>query len=283
MFMFCLCLFVNCVVILIFIFNCTLYLQDPEHPDHFFIDWDRGFTPDGRYLYLKKGKNPATGRKMGLEHSARRCAEIVRLGLASHVWMETPDANVADAKMFMGLVNESLAPHGVFARGLYNHSPSFVWDVSFFIESTQLAKEVAEYIETDILKPLDGGKVSLQSSCWKVKNFLKNYGDRVRGDYNFEVLFHFTHTTVYYSTLFINHSFFSYPFPLCLLSFYLSLSLSLSLLGRSDQPNLGQRPGPSQGRGGLARHGGRAVSYAGLSGPLPANLQGQQGASTHRQ
>lgn len=161
-------------------------MHDPEHPDHFFIDWDRGFTPDGRYLYLKKGKNPATGRKMGLEHSARRCAEIVRLGLASHVWMETPDANVADAKMFMGLVNESLAPHGVFARGLYNHSPSFIWDVSFFIESTQLAKEVAEYIETDILKPLDGGKVSLQSSCWKVKNFLKNYGDRVRGDYNFE-------------------------------------------------------------------------------------------------
>jgi isocitrate lyase len=128
---------------------------------------------------------------MGLEHAARRCAEIVNLGLASHVWMETPDANVGDAKMFMGLVNEYLAPHGVFARGLYNHSPSFVWDVSFFIESTELAKEVAEYIETDILKRLDDGRVSLQSSRWKVKTFLKSYGDRVRGDYNFEVRFYF--------------------------------------------------------------------------------------------
>ena len=55
-------------------------MHDPTHPDHPFIDWDRGFTPDGRYLYLKKGKNPVTGRKFGLEHSARRCAEIVKVG-----------------------------------------------------------------------------------------------------------------------------------------------------------------------------------------------------------
>ena len=53
--------------------------------------------------------------------------------------METPDANVADAWSFMELTNEHLAPYGLFARGLYNHSPSFVWDVSFFIESTELA------------------------------------------------------------------------------------------------------------------------------------------------
>jgi hypothetical protein len=63
------------------------HMHDQSHPDHAFIDWDRGFTPDGRYLYLKKGINPATGRKYGLEHSAVRCAEIVKGGMASHVWV----------------------------------------------------------------------------------------------------------------------------------------------------------------------------------------------------
>ena len=123
---------------------------------------------------------------MGLEHSARRCAEIVRQGLASHVWMETPDANVSDARSFMRLVNEHLAPHGVFARGLYNHSPSFVWDVSFFIESQDIAAKVGDFIEREIQKPLDSGAVSLDWCRFKVREFLRLNGDRVRGDYNFE-------------------------------------------------------------------------------------------------
>jgi hypothetical protein len=127
---------------------------------------------------------------------------INMISIHSHVWMETPDANVQDARQFMDLVNEHLAPHGLFARylntyidiyvyiiyicvcmyiysnmhvylcisiyiythtcvyiylysyifkffrGLYNHSPSFVWDVSFFVESTGLARQVAEFIDT---------------------------------------------------------------------------------------------------------------------------------------
>lgn len=161
------------------------HMHDPSHPDHPFIDWDRGFTGDGRYLYLRKGKNPATGRKFGLEHSARRCAEIVKNGLASHVWMETPDANVSDAKQFMSLVQEHLAPYGLFARGLYNHSPSFVWDVNFFIESQDLAKKLGDYIAANISRPLEQKEMSLERAHWLVKQFLKDEGDRVRGDYNF--------------------------------------------------------------------------------------------------
>jgi malate synthase len=161
------------------------HMHDPNHPDHPFIDWDKGFTPDGRYLYLKKGINPETGRKYGLEHSARRCSEIVKAGLASHVWMETPDANVGDAKAFMDLVNEHLAPQGLFARGLYNHSPSFVWDVRFFIEAQTLAKALGEYIQQNIQKPLDEKNMSLEKAHWLVKKFLKDQGDRVRGDYHF--------------------------------------------------------------------------------------------------
>lgn len=161
------------------------HMHDPNHPDHPFIDWDRGFTADGRYLYLKKGKNPTTGRKFGLEHSARRCAEIVKNGLASHVWMETPDANVSDAKQFMSLVQEHLAPYGLFARGLYNHSPSFVWDVNFFIESQDLAKKLGDYIAANISGPLEHKEMSLERAHWLVKQYLKDEGDRVRGDYNF--------------------------------------------------------------------------------------------------
>jgi malate synthase len=161
------------------------HMHDASHPDHFFIDWDRGFTNDGRYLYLKKGINPKTGRKYGLEHSARRCAEIVKLGLASHVWMETPDAKIQDARDFMKLVNEHLTQYGVFARGLYNHSPSFVWDVNFFIDSQSLAMGVADYIAKDIQGPLDNKDISLNKAQFMVKQYLKDEGDRVRGDYNF--------------------------------------------------------------------------------------------------
>lgn len=158
-------------------------MHNPSHPDHPFIDWQRGFTPDGRYMYLKKGVNPATGVKWGLEHSAVRCAEVVKAGLASHVWMETPGADTNEAKLFMEKVNEHLAPRGLFARGLYNHSPSFVWDVSFFIEAQDLAKKVAEYIETEIAPLLHNKEIALYRAEWMVREFLKDNGDRSRGDY----------------------------------------------------------------------------------------------------
>eukprot|EP01037_Dinobryon_pediforme_P047963 gene47963-62598_t len=99
--------------------------------------------------------------------------------------METPDANVSDAKQFMSLVQEHLAPYGLFARGLYNHSPSFVWDVNFFIESQDLAKKLGDYIAANISRPLDQKEMSLERAHWLVKQFLKDEGDRVRGDYNF--------------------------------------------------------------------------------------------------
>jgi isocitrate lyase len=97
--------------------------------------------------------------------------------------METPDANVSEAQQFMDLVNnEHLAPHGVFARGLYNQSPSFLWDVSFFLESQEISAKVADFIHklNDIspLLPVDQCK-------FLVKKFLAENGDRTRGDYRF--------------------------------------------------------------------------------------------------
>jgi len=161
------------------------HMHNKDHPDHPFIDWDRGFTADGRYLYLKKGTNPNTGVKYGLEHSAVRCAEIVKAGLASHVWMETPGANTEEARLFMDQVNHHLAPHGVFARGLYNHSPSFVWDVSFFVEAQGIAKALTEYIKSDIDPMYRQGKLEHGKAHWMVKEWLKQNGDRSRGDYYF--------------------------------------------------------------------------------------------------
>ena len=161
-------------------------MHNPSHPDHPFIDWDRKFTPDGRYLYLKKGVNPKTGIKYGIEHSAVRCAEIVKEGLASHVWMETPGADTNEAKLFMESVNTHLQPYGLFARGLYNHSPSFVWDVSFFLEAQGISADLAKYIQTEIYGPLMEGEIPFGRAQWMVQEFLKTKGDRSRGDYDFE-------------------------------------------------------------------------------------------------
>lgn len=88
-----------------------------SHIDHKYIDWDRGFCPDGRYLWLKKDTNPATGNPYGLDQSIDRASEMVRRGLASFVWMETPDAEVRIAQAFLEGVNERLKNTGrcVFA------------------------------------------------------------------------------------------------------------------------------------------------------------------------
>jgi malate synthase len=141
-------------------------LRDAEHPEHRFVDWERGTSPDGKYLYLRDG--------VGLELSIQRCAEVVRLGLASHVWMETPTADLHVARRFLHGVNEALAPHGVTARGLYNHSPSFDWDIKFVEEARPLAEALVRA----------GGP---HSSVLQLQENLVQHGDPVQGDQEFQV------------------------------------------------------------------------------------------------
>jgi len=126
-------------------------LLDHEHPEYKFVDWDRGTSPDGKYLYLKEGTNPETGNRWGLDLSIYRGYRVVSDGLASHVWMETPDADLQVAKDFMDGVNEKLAAEGKQARGLYNHSPSFDWDVKFVTEAEPLAKALADAVLSNII------------------------------------------------------------------------------------------------------------------------------------
>ena len=41
-------------------------LRDSNHPDHGFIDWERGASDDGKYLYIKTGKQPGNWKSMGI-------------------------------------------------------------------------------------------------------------------------------------------------------------------------------------------------------------------------
>jgi malate synthase len=127
-------------------------LLDQAHPEHKFIDWERGTSPDGKYLYLKEGTNPETGNRWGLDLSIYRGYRVVSDGLASHVWMETPDADLQVAKDFMDGVNEKLSREGKRAQGLYNHSPSFDWDVKFVTEAEPLAKALAGDVLAEIIE-----------------------------------------------------------------------------------------------------------------------------------
>ena len=155
-------------------------LHNPENDEHKFVDWERGPSPDGKYLYLKQGVNPETGRTWGLDLSIERCAKVVEQGLASHVWMETPDADLQVAKDFITGVNDILVPKGRIAYGLYNHSPSFDWDVKFFAEASPLAEELVEYMST---------RLSLNNSEYDdiltLKKFFDIHGLEVNGDRNF--------------------------------------------------------------------------------------------------
>lgn len=126
-------------------------LRDEEHPEHSFVDWARGASPDGKYLYLKTGVNPDTGNTYGLDLSIQRGHRVVSDGLASHVWMETPDADLQVAKDFLDGVNEKLASEGKRAYGLYNHSPSFDWDVKFVAEAQPMAQAVLRDIERKMI------------------------------------------------------------------------------------------------------------------------------------
>lgn len=126
-------------------------LRDPENPEHKFIDWERGASDDGKYLFLKQGTNPETGNRWGLDLSILRSTRIVDDGLASHVWMETPDADLQVAKDYLTTVNKNLSKKGKKAYGLYNHSPSFDWDVKFFAEAEPLTDELCDTLKNETL------------------------------------------------------------------------------------------------------------------------------------
>jgi len=158
-------------------------LRDPEHPENKFVDWTRGPTPDGKYLYLKEGFNEDTGRRWGLELAIYRGTKVVGDGLASHVWMETPDADLKVAKDFLTGVNANLTAQGKHARGLYNHSPSFDWDIKFVAEAKPLAEMIAKDIKALILSLNDPASVRVDNVLIEaVRQSLARNGNTVQGD-----------------------------------------------------------------------------------------------------
>ena len=175
----------------------SVNLKDESHPEHDFVDWGRGASPDGKYLYLKTGVNHNTGNTYGLDLSIQRGARIVSDGLATHVWMETPDADLQTAKDFLDGVNLKLAPEGKRAYGLYNHSPSFDWDVKFVAEARPLAEKIADDIkgriisygnsmmDDDILRnPLLTEQYD-KSLAMYIRKSLALHGSEVNGDHRF--------------------------------------------------------------------------------------------------
>jgi len=146
-------------------------LYDESNPEHKFVDWEKGTSPDGKYLYLKQGINKETGNPWGLDLSVYRSARVVDEGLASHVWMETPDADLHVAKAFMDGVNNILEPKGKKAYSLYNHSPSFDWDVKFYAEAEKLTKKIVSSFK---------GKKNV--TAMDLHAFLIEKGDEVQGD-----------------------------------------------------------------------------------------------------
>lgn len=162
------------------------HLYDKNHWEYKFIDWERDTSPDGKYLYLKQGVNPNTGRKWGLEISIERCARVVDEGLASHVWMETPDADLQVAHDFLEGVNKILIPKGKKAYGLYNHSPSFDWDVKFFKEAESLTQDIVHDIAFNIKNnKWNNDKFDLEKAKLDLSNIIKKHGSKIKGDHNF--------------------------------------------------------------------------------------------------
>ena len=163
-------------------------LYDKKNDEYKFIDWERGPSEDGKYLYLKEGINPETGKTWGMEISIQRCSKIVDEGLASHVWMETPDADLQVAHDFLEGVNNVLLPKGKKAYGLYNHSPSFDWDVKFFSEAEPLALKISEEIKKQLFdlignEPIEEVLNNIDLS--KIQKIINCLGEEIKGDYNF--------------------------------------------------------------------------------------------------
>ena len=150
-------------------------LSTPHHPEHKFVDWKKGASPDGKYLYLKQGINDETGNPWGLDLSIYRSARVIDEGLASHVWMETPDADLHVAKKFMDGVNAILNPKGKKGYSLYNHSPSFDWDVKFYADAEKLTDKLLDYHKKKTI-----------TSHATVRECLINFGDKIQGDNLFE-------------------------------------------------------------------------------------------------
>lgn len=157
-------------------------IEDPSHIDHKYIDWKRGFCPDGRYLWLNKDTNPETGNPFGLDQAIDRAAEMVRRGLASFVWMETPDAEVRVAQTFLESVNKKLEGTGRQALGLYNFSPSFIWDKNYYPEAKQLAQQTAKFMKEQLADRLAKGNCTDEQAMYELQQFLATTGDRVKGD-----------------------------------------------------------------------------------------------------
>lgn len=162
-------------------------LSNKYNDEHKFIDWGRGTSADGKYLYLKQGINSETGRPWGLDLSIERAVKVVDQGLASHVWMETPDADLHVAKEFMTSVNSILEKKGKRAYGLYNHSPSFDWDLKFFADVDELSAKVKNFIHSrnlrDSWNKYNVNKIHLLRE--ELGYFLKEHGDEVKGDHIF--------------------------------------------------------------------------------------------------
>ena len=150
-------------------------LYNPSHDEHKFIDWNRGPTPDGKYLYLKQGVNSETGRTWGMDLSIERGIKVVDQGLASHVWMETPNADLDVAREYLINVNRVLIKKGKRAQGLYNHSPSFDWDVKFSADAIPLA--------TDLVNKLHGLTSDITHAY--IHELLCKHGSDVKGDHIF--------------------------------------------------------------------------------------------------
>ena len=107
-----------------------------------------------------------------LDLSIERCARIVDDGLASHVWMETPDADLDVAKAFILGVNDILSKKGKKAYGLYNHSPSFDWDVKFFAEAEIVTSGIIGNVDQAFLTD-NLNRSSLKN---KIRDLISVYG-----------------------------------------------------------------------------------------------------------
>jgi len=149
------------------------HLRSSENPEHKFIDWERGTSPDGCYFYIKQGINEDTGNKWGLDLAISRGARIVNEGLASHVWMETPDADLNVAKDFLEGVNQLLFSENKQAFGLYNHSPSFDWDVKFYKE----AQTFAIRLQNDFNEINENNKINGNNERMNIDSLRKFYTD----------------------------------------------------------------------------------------------------------
>ena len=156
-------------------------LKDPSHPDHAFIDWDKGFSPDGQYVYLKKGTNPETGNTFGLDLSIARSVKVINEGLAPFVWMETTTGDLHTVKAFIEGVNKKLEPFDKKGRYLWNHSPSFEWDIQTYSGAIKLGKMVAEFIKQKIAPEFEKS-ITKPQAITALKEFIATKGDHVLGD-----------------------------------------------------------------------------------------------------